>query len=184
MRTIIFIAIWMSSEAFNAGTYKSRSRLIIKSEKGLVKDPPSFLKELEESFRKLGAEHNLNKVIEKFNVGAFKRIPIFGRLEQITLQPITLSELSSDLFPDISLGPLELNDDGAFVFKGDTAPFESTHDNLYAVQSTFKILTPKEIPGLDSWIPTEGVCTTIGAFRHSSNYCELLVTLDRVEVFK
>jgi len=153
---------------------------------GESKPEEAFFVSLEESFRSLGSKYEMNKVVNDFNEGSFKAVPLFGRLRDVTSQPTTIEAVTVNSFPELSLGPLLLLDDGAFVYKGQTAPHAAANPNLYAVQSPFSISKPEfnlaQKSGEGSWIPTSGVCTVIGRNELSEDGKQLNIFLERAEL--
>ena len=213
---VIFTGFLATSNSFSWGSLNQQRqpRLLMRRAGGGGGAPEeTFFASLEEAFRSLGLKHGLNRAVPALNQGRFKAVPLFGRLKEVTTNPTTIAALTFNSFPELteSLGPLELLQDGAFVFKGDQRSDHSPHhfhasatspSNLYAVQSPFKILSrPKEerksISLVDDsegggdddhhgpkkeWAPTSGVCTVIGSFDLNEDGTRLGISLERVEV--
>lgn len=146
----------------------------------------TFFASMEESFRSLGSEYKMNRAVSELNCGEFKAVPLFGRLRDVTTQPTTIEGMTFNSFPELSLGPLLLLDDGACVFKGSSAQHPAASPDLYAVQTPFTILEPEfklaQKSGEGSWVPTSGVCTVIGTNKPSEDKKQLSISLERVEL--
>jgi len=168
----------------------SAGRLLMSAEPNESETPEQmFFAGLEESLRTLGSTHKINQVVDDFNEGTFKAVPLFGRLRDVTTQPTTIDAMTFNSFPDLDLlGPLNLLNDKAFVYKGQSAPIAAASPNLYAVQTPFRIAKPeltldqKSGDGGGSWIPTSGVCTVIGTFEPSEDAKQLTISLERAEL--
>mmetsp|Transcript_18094 Transcript_18094/g.20861 ORF Transcript_18094/g.20861 Transcript_18094/m.20861 type:complete len:243 (+) Transcript_18094:116-844(+) len=146
----------------------------------------TFFASLEQSLRSLGSTYKTNRVVDDFNEGTFKAVPLFGRLRDVTTQPTTIDAMTFNSFPDLPLGPLLLLNGEDFVYKGQSAPHAAASPNLYAVQTPFRISKPElklaQKSGDGSWIPTSGVCTVIGTFEPSEDGKQLTISLERVEL--
>lgn len=176
---------WLvKSNSFIVSSSKCQSWLMMNAVESKSED--AFFTSMEESFRSLGSKYEMNRVVDHWNQGKFKAVPLFGRLQKVTSQPTTIDVMTVNSFPELSLGPVLLLDDGAFVYKGESAPHPSASPNLYAVQSPFKIINPEfelvRESDKDSWIPTSGVCTIIGSNELSEDGKKLNILLERVEL--
>jgi len=184
LQAFVAFSVMVVSNGFIWSSSKRPSRLLMSA--GQNESEKAFFASLEESLRSLGSEYKMNRVVDDFNEGKFKAVPLFGRLRDVTTNPSTIDAMTLNSFPDLPLGPLLLLDDEAFVFKGQRAPHAAASPNLYAVQSPFTISKPElklaQKSGEGSWIPTSGVSTVIGTFEQSEDGKQLTISLERVEV--
>jgi len=150
-----------------------------------IKPEQAFFDSMEESFRNLGSEYDMNKVVDEFNKGTFKAMPIFGRLRDVTSQPTTIEMMTFNSFPELTLGDVDLVNEGALVYKGENAPYATANPNLYAVRTPFMISNPEfklEQESGDSFIPTSGVCTVLGTNKLSEDGNTLDIMLEQAEL--
>jgi len=181
----VFVALTglVASDCFTWSSTKRSSRLMMSTAD--IKPEQAFFDSMEESFRNLGSEYDMNKVVDEFNKGTFKAMPIFGRLRDVTSQPTTIEMMTFNSFPELTLGDVDLVNEGALVYKGENAPYATANPNLYAVRTPFMISNPEfklEQESGDSFIPTSGVCTVLGTNKLSEDGNTLDIMLEQAEL--